>query len=368
MRIGELAMSPKKKGGTLKKGFNLSRDSVYVADPTTELSIHGARGIVHKDELGDLDTPPNDKMKVDDRRRLATILEDGFLADIDRAGVRVPIIIAKIDDVAVVIEGKSRVRAARRSNRARAKDGRPPIRIRCVVQRDTSDLALMGTMIASNNARRDDSLVDRIEKLRRFLSMGGSEVDAAIYFNVGHKTILGWLAFDDHATDETKAAAREGRLSASAAAELAKIKDPDAQRTALGKMIGAPGTKPRSASSVKRLVAGNEAKTATDRRSQVSLLRHIIAHDLIAHESSNGDTHKIGYWEGVLHALALVTGRASDLSIEIHKDLTKQLALMRKDIEKKKSKSNKNDAEDADSPGRTSDIEHTGNHSLHTEH
>lgn len=326
-------MSPKKnKGGSLKKGFNLSRDSVYVADPTTDLCIQGGLTLLPEEESGDLDTEADDKVLVDDRRRLIAPLSEGFIAAIDHAGVRTPILIAKIDDVAVVIDGKSRVRAARLSNLRRAKDGRPPIKVKCVVQRDTSKVSIVGTMIEANNARRDDSLVDRIEKLRYFLSVGGSEADAAIHFNVAPKTITGWLDFDDHATNETKKSAQEGRLSASAAAELAKIYDPDAQRAALEKMLSSGGVKERSARAVRRLVTGqgNEDKVATDRKSQVALLKHI--------NETRSSEDEGGYWDGVLHTLALVTGRAADLDIKMNSELIKLLKKTRAMSQKEKKK------------------------------
>ena len=289
---------------TTKKAFDLSRDSVYTADPTTELRICGAAGVVPKDESGDLDTDPGPDVPVKDQKRLARPLKPGLKANVARHGVQTPIIIAKIDDVATVIASKGRVRAARAANRQRAKDGRPLIKIRCVMLRDTSPISIQGAIIRENNAREDDDLADRIEKLKAYLKEGGSEADAAEEFGVALGTVRGWLDFDDHATDETKKAVKEGRVPASTAAELAKIKEPDAQREALGKMLAAPGVKQRSARAARALRRGaNGTPTATDRKSQVLLLGKV--EKMIEGGDLNKDAR---FWDGVHHTLRLVTG------------------------------------------------------------
>lgn len=307
------AQSAKKT--TTKKAFDLSRDSVYTADPITELRICGASGVVPDEEAGDLDTEPGPDVPVQDQKRLARTLKPGFLANIARDGVRTPITIAKIDDVATVIAGKSRVRAARAANRRRAKEGMPLIKIRCVMLRDTSKGSILSAMIGENNAREEDDLADRIEKLKALLASGASENDAATTFGVKIGTIRGWLDFDDHATDETKKAVKNG-LPASTAAEVAKIKDPDEQRDTLAKIMSAPGTKQRSARAARALRRGaNGTPTATDRNSQVLLRDHV--EKMIERGDLNKDAR---FWDGVHHALRLITG-AKDIDDRLVKIL-----------------------------------------------
>jgi hypothetical protein len=325
------------KKATTKKAFDLSRDSVYTADPIADLRICGGSGILPEDQSGDLDTAPGPDLAVRDRKRLARPLKEGFLANIGRDGVRTPIIIAKIDDVPVVIDGKSRVRAARAENRRRVSLGQSPlIKVRCVMQRDVSQLAIMGAMISSNNARQDDDLTDQIEKLKIYLAAGASEADAAISFSVKQSTIRTWLDYDDHAVDELKELAKGGTVKASTAMELAKIKDPDEQRAAVGKLIATPGNQQQSARAARALRHGaNGTPVALDRRSQKLLLAHVS--ELLGseeiHEKYEVDdlVSEEEFWRGVRSALALVTG-----SGDAEKRLTDALALAKKKQEEGK--------------------------------
>jgi hypothetical protein len=346
--------SSAKPSATTKKAFDLPRDSVYVADPIADLRVCGGRGVLCEEEAGDLDTEPGPDVPVRDARRLAQALSESFLANIARDNVRTPIVIGNIDGVATVVEGKSRVRAARRANRQRALLGVPPMRVRCVMQRNVSRLAVMATVISGNNARRDDDLADRIEKLRAYLEGGASELDAATTFNVKQATIRDWLAYDDHATDEVKRAVADNLVGASTAMELAKVKDPDVQRAALAKVLGGAGVKQRSARAARALRRGVEAGdgaggdgapvAATDRKSQALLLAYVergmmvarkfatyrhraVAptmdlHDAVSmireareHSDTPGDRLaemgdlEVGYWQGVQEALAIVSSK-----------------------------------------------------------
>ena len=149
-----------------RKSFDMSRDSIYVADPITELCIVGGKGVLPADEAGDLDTEWEAGMPLNDLKRLKKPLEQPFKANIAHRGVNTPVIIAKIGDVATVIAGKSRIRAARAANRERKKRGEPLLKVKCVMQRDVSVVALVATMVSENNARRDDDLRGKIRRRR----------------------------------------------------------------------------------------------------------------------------------------------------------------------------------------------------------
>ena len=291
-----------------KKAFDLSRDSVYSADPITDLRLCGARGVVPPAESGDLDTPPGPDVPVKDEIRMRRPLSSTFLANVDRRSVRIPIVIAKIDDVATVIAGKRRVRAARASNRRRLEDGRPPMKIRCVMQRDTSSLGILQTIISENNAREDDTLADRVAKLKAYLAMGPSEDDAAVEFGVGVDRIRDWLDYDDHATDPVKEAVGRGDIPASTAMEIAKIKSCDAQLVALSRILGGTGTRNRSARAARAIAHGaNGTPTVTDRKSQHMLLAYLQGHE---RRDGLGE-----FWRGVSEALKAVTGQKADALI-----------------------------------------------------
>jgi hypothetical protein len=287
-----------------KKAFDLARDSVYVAEPITELRIIGGL-VLCDEEQGDLDTEPDESLTLKDLRRLKKWLDESFLANIAHRGVDTPIRIVKIDDVATVVAGKSRVRAARRANRIRKAEGLPLIKIKCVIQRDASPLALMASMISENNARTDDDLADKIDKLKALLNLGASEADAALVFGVKQTTIRGWLAFEDAATEMTKQAVKEGRLPASTAAELAKIKDPEEQNAALVGMLAAPEKRAKTARAAQAIRKGKTgSKSASDRKSQQLLLETIKKAD---HPRASPKT--LAFFEGAEEMLKLVLGQ-----------------------------------------------------------
>lgn len=300
---GKLDRPSEPASASTKKGFNLARDSVYVADPITELRICGGRGVLPPEEAGDLDTDPGPGVPVQDQRRLAKPVPPQTLRSIHQDGVLQPIVIGKIDDVATVIVGKRRVRAARASNRRRLQEGRPLLRLRCVIQRDVRPVAVKAAIIRENSHREEDDLADKIGKLRAYLGDGGSESDAAREFNVEQDTVRGWLDYDDHATDDLKTAVQAG-LPASTAMEIAKVHDADRQRALLARVLATPGARQRSARKVRAIARGeDERPVLTSRRDQRALLREISRVDPGADESFRRE-----YWRGVQHALIVVTG------------------------------------------------------------
>lgn len=288
----------------IKKAFDQPRDSIYSMEPIADLCIMGGKGILCEEEAGELDTEWEDGMPLKDLRRLKKPLEEEFCANIAYRGVNTPIIIAKINNVATVIAGKSRVRAGRRANHVRLERGEPLLRIRCVMQRDITPAALLSTMVSENNARREDDLGDKIEKAMAMADLSISEEDIATHFAIKVTTLRGWLAFHDSATDETKQAVKDGRIGASSAAELAKISDPVEQNTALQTMLIAPEPRGRSARAAK-MIRKSSAKVgnASDRKTQVVLLTHMQA---ASHPRVGEKT--LAFWQGAEEMLKLVTG------------------------------------------------------------
>ena len=285
-----------------KKAFDLSRDSVYVAEPITQLCIQGGTLIPTEDERGELDTDPTPDMNVKDARRLKKPLKESFRLNIAKFGAKLPIIIAKINGVAVVIAGKRRARALRAANRALIAAGEDPMTVRCVVQRDISPAAILETIITENSQREDDDLIDKLEKLKAYLGDGSrSEEQAAALFGVTHATIRGWLQFEDQATPETKQATKEGRLGASAAAEVARIKDPDEQREKLSELLTAPDKGARGVKAARAARGAKSSKALEGKREQAKFLNYV---QNITHTTKSDRV--MGYWEGVEDALKLV--------------------------------------------------------------
>lgn len=313
------------KSDTTKKAFDLARDSVYVADPTTELCLIGAKLFpLTSYEKGPLDTNHDAKHALFDER-LGLPLDSHLVANINAYGVMVPIIIAKIEGLAVVVDGRQRVRAARVVNAMREERGEPPLKIKCVVRR-SSDAGLLGAMIVTNEARVDDEVDTKIAKLKRYMERGVSLEDAAITFGKSAATLKAWLEYDDNAIASVKKAVDSGRVSQSAVAHIAKLKDPAAQQQALDKLlaaapVGGGKISRRDAKLAAKSIAsgGKEVHDASDKRTQKKLLAAVQE----TKHPTNASQQTLAWWQGVEHALALVIGEDTD------KRLTDLLAKVR---------------------------------------
>lgn len=285
-----------------KKAFDLSRNSIYVADPRVDLRIVGG-SVLPVGERGPLDTDEGPEHELYDERLMQPLSED-FIANVDHYGVIEPIVICKLDDCAVVVAGRRRVRAARVANARRKLRGEPPITVECKMRKGD----VMGVMLTENEAREDDDVVAKIAKFRRYLERGVSIEHAARAFGVAVHTAKGWIAFDDSATEETKAAVSAGKVSKSAAAEVARIKDPARQSAALAGTLAASTSKARATvHAARRAVRAVNPKSKdvglSGKRTQQRVLDAVLAQ---AH--SNAGPATLAWWQGVEDALKLVIG------------------------------------------------------------
>lgn len=294
-------MTQKNTSKNSKRSFDFARNTMWSIDPE-DLCIIGGKLYLDGDERGPLDTNDDADHELFDNRICDPLTEE-FVANIDALGVDTPIQIAKINDVAVVIAGKTRVRAARVANRRRKVRGEPSLKIDCKIKRGTTT-SLFIAMIAENENRHDDNVLSKIEKLKKLQNRGISEEDCAVAMGVSLQSIKGWLAFDDNATDETKKAAKTGRLSPSAAATLARIKDPDAQRKQLADLLSSGGKVTQRAAKLAAKRAGaSKIVGVTDKKTLRRLLSEV--QDTAYPGRSQ---HAMAWQQGVEDALKLVIG------------------------------------------------------------
>jgi hypothetical protein len=126
-------------------------------------------------------------------------------------------------------------------------------------------------------------------------------------FGVKVGTIKGWLAFDDNATPALKAAVAEGVVSPTAAAKVARIKDPTKQAEVLADVKAAP----KKTVTAARAAVGRATKPTAagdgvglhGKREQRALLNEVAA--MRGKDVASGDD---GFWDGVEATLALVIG------------------------------------------------------------
>lgn len=311
-----------KTAKTNKRSFDFARNTMWTIDPD-ELCIIGGKAMPAA-ERGSIDTDDGEDHELYDPRILAEPLTDEFVLNIDAHGVDTPILISKIDGVPVVVVGKTRVRAARVANRRRKARGEPLISVDCKIKRGNAT-SLLAAMILENENRRDDGILAKIDKLKKLMARGVSVEDAAVVFGKKLKTVKGWLAFEDNAIAETKKAAESGRLSPTAAAALAKIKDPDGQRETLQRMLATEGrvTKDSAKSAAKAANGKKVAISVTDKRTQRRLLTYVQG---TSHANASEKT--LAWWEGVEDALKLVIGE-EDVNPKLVGKLDELISLMK---------------------------------------
>lgn len=287
-----------------KQAFDHARNSMWSIDPH-ELCLVGG-DVLPKEERGDLDTEATEDDELFDAR-LGVPLTEEFINNIDAHGVDTPILIAKINDVATVIAGRSRVRAARIVNIRRKARGEPLIKVDCKMKRGSA-ASLMGAMIAENEARRDDELPTKIAKLKRYMNRGISVEDAAVTFNVTAAVAKTWLAFDDNAIAATKKAVEQGRISSSAAMVLARTKEPEKQKEALDALLEHAPAGTKGSTRAARIAAGNAGAGnvvgVTDKRT----LKRLLATVEDTSHPHNTSEKTLMWWSGAEEMLKLVMG------------------------------------------------------------
>jgi hypothetical protein len=290
-----------------KKGFDFARNSIYSVDPF-DIVIIGGRGLP-KEQASDDDTGDGPEHELYDLRTLEDISEE-FINNIDAYGVMTPISITKIDGQAVVVAGRQRVKAARAVNLRRAARGEAALKVECKVVKPPKAAGLMGAMIAENEARRDDSLLAKIEKLKAFMARGVSLEDAARTFCIQTQTAKRWLSFDENATKEVVKAVEAGQISTSAAIQVARVKDPEEQRQALAALKGSGNASVREARRAATTTknAGDEAKGdgvgLVSRRAQRAVLDYLV--ERIAKAADIGED--VTFFQGAEHVLRAILG------------------------------------------------------------
>jgi transposase len=308
------------------RSFDFARGNLWSIDPDDLCVVGGKR--LPPDERGPLDTDDGPEHDLYDER-VAEPLTEEFVNNVDAHGVDTPVLIVKLGDVATVVAGRKRVRAARVVNDRRKKRGEPPIKVDAKLKR-ASGSGLLAAMITENEARTSDGILTKIEKLKRLMNRGVSPEDAAIHFSVSTSTVKGWLAFEDHATTETKAAARAGRLSASAAAELAKVADPDKQREKLAQVVGTGEKVSARAARAASRVARGKGAGVSDKLTLKKLL-HVIQN------ANHTSTKSASWWESAEEMLKLVIG-APDVDARIQGKLDEATSLLKNEKRARASK------------------------------
>lgn len=306
---------------TSKRAFDFGRNTSWVADPQ-QLCIIGGNEHLLGEQGGELDTH-EDKTHALYDERLRIKLDETDIANVDAFGILVPIVIAKLDGVATVVEGRQRVRWARVVNRRRAKLGTAPITVPCAVFRGDK-ASLMGAMIAANEIRVNDEPPIKIAKLKRYIALGVTLEDAATTFGLPVGQAKSWLAFDASAIPKLKSAVVSGKLTITAAIEISRLKDPELQASALDDVTSGPESNgkgkgrvsvrgARAAANKAKKPAGNEGVGRGEAR---KLLETVSA---MNHPQASPGT--LAWWEGVEDTLRFLLGADGEIDARLVKAL-----------------------------------------------
>jgi ParB family chromosome partitioning protein len=134
-------------------------------------------------------------------------------------GVIQSITVAKDGDEVIVVAGRQRVKAAMQANNRLQKQGANEMLVPCLL-RMGNEVDYYGLSISENHCRRDNDQLQKADKLKRFLAIGGSPEEAAQHFCVSVQTINSWLEVGS-LSEPVKQAIREGKTTATRARKLA---------------------------------------------------------------------------------------------------------------------------------------------------
>jgi ParB family chromosome partitioning protein len=209
-------------GGQLLDG---KRESMFRVDPET-LTIIG------------IDTEDGPEHQLWDER-IKLPLNEAMVLNIMELGVREPIVVVvqgKGDDrVAVVVDGRQRVRHAREANKRLVKRGDPALQVPVIAEKGMSENEQQMLSASLNEIRQDDPVMTKAAKAARFRGRGQSTSQIANAFGVTDQTVTLWLSINS-LSDSVKDAIAAGTITPTAAGQLAGLK-PEEQKAALVELV-----------------------------------------------------------------------------------------------------------------------------------
>ncbi len=158
-----------------------------------------------------------------DPQRIHKPLEERFVQYMDMVGFDSVIAVCKNGDVFEVVKGRQRVKTAREVNRRRAKDknGKPPLRVKCEISRDSGELH--ATKKFGENAHKIvNSPLEVARDINTYMASGYSEEEASIVFNTSVANLKGLLKLLD-LDPVIQRAVERGAVAATSVAPLAKL-------------------------------------------------------------------------------------------------------------------------------------------------
>jgi ParB family chromosome partitioning protein len=214
----------------------------------------------------------------DKRAKKAT--NAALVHDIMAHGILEPVLIYRNGTTIEVVDGRQRVKAARKANELLLeRDGAEAVLIKVPCMRRTGDeTALFKVMISANAQRENLDQLEEAALMARAVERGMSEEECAVHFGLNKQTVKNRLALNS-VTGEVKAAIVEGKIPATAAMKLAPLAR-DEQKEALAELIESGDTSGEAAARTTRKVKAKKNGHAKEENSHPTpgkrLLRKII--------------------------------------------------------------------------------------------
>ena len=187
-----------------------------------------------------------------------------FIKNIMHHGVLVPVSVRRNGDKFEVIDGRTRVIAARVASERLQEQGLPPLMLLASLAKPPSDGALVTAVVASNEHRHEDTPMNRARKAARMQAYGQDIEQIAEAFNVGQQTINNWLNLLD-LSPKVQKAIDAGQLSASAAAPLAELERKEQNEKLVELIEAAPAGKKVTATRTRAAVSPDKVSPPSRR-------------------------------------------------------------------------------------------------------
>lgn len=195
--------------------------------------------------------------------RIGLPLDEGMIRSIMAHGVKVPIIVAKIDDKPHVVDGRQRVRHAREANRRLVAAGEPAVRVPAMDEKGNERQQQL-LAIGLNEQRRADDVLVKAEKARRLRDRGFDDAEIGIAFGISTQAARQWLDVDSLA-EPVKARISSGEVSATAARQVAGL-DPTRQAEIIEGAVASGQTTVTEVKAAAKRAKGETVKKAPGKR------------------------------------------------------------------------------------------------------
>lgn len=195
-----------------KSVFNASRFDGFYMDPNEVVLVGGN---------GPNDVPRTPELAHLYDKRVEWKPDEGIVLSIMTYGVQEPVLVTKIGESAYGVDGRQRINCSREANRRLQAEGKEQIRVPVVVKKGDPS-KLFGIAITANEARIDDTPVEKAEKIVQYMDMGRSEEEAAITFRMSVANLRQLIKVFDLAPAVLKMV-RSGELKTSAAIQLVDL-------------------------------------------------------------------------------------------------------------------------------------------------